>query len=171
VVNNGNTSIHLSNFSLTQPSIFQFSTGGSDTTISPGEAMAIDINCTVTNSSAVQGLLHFNSDASGFSSVNIPLYVNDPVFNYIETAEEKPIELYPNPASDYLRIRIPNENPDLRFEFYSPRGELLEDGLLENLAEHNNSRVLSLNKFADGIYLLRISGDGYSRSMLTVIRR
>ena len=107
VVNSGNQSIDLSNFSLSQTGIFSFTSGGNNVTLSPGEAVVLHIAATPSGNGAVQGHLTFNTTLSSVATVDVPIYLNDPMVNAVTTVDVNSFEIFPNPASSELTIRNP----------------------------------------------------------------
>jgi len=63
---------------------------------------------------------------------------------------EKTIQLSPNPASDYLKVNIPNEDL-VSLQLYTIKGELLK-----SVNPMNKNKVyINTAKFANGIYILK----------------
>jgi len=63
------------------------------------------------------------------------------------------ILIYPNPASDYIKIALP-AGVFVHAEIYSPTGQLL---ISENV---NSGSVIDISSFSKGLYLLRIKNKG-----------
>ena len=105
IVNKGNTTIHFSNFNLTNPGILSFQSGGNDTIIAAGDALGIDINLLTSGTGAVNGFLTFNTDDPSHNSVSIPVYANDPLVTNIPELDEENISVFPNPVEKILVIR------------------------------------------------------------------
>jgi choice-of-anchor B domain-containing protein len=65
--------------------------------------------------------------------------------------------VFPNPTSDLLTIRLPNEISEWSFRLFSPTGQVLQMGKVED----NSQQILSLKNYAAGLYLLEIQiGEG-----------
>jgi hypothetical protein len=65
------------------------------------------------------------------------------------------IELYPNPAADFVNIEIPQNNGKVQLTVYSPEGKMLRSELLSQ-----PSTQLEVSQLKSGIYLLRFEKDG-----------
>jgi hypothetical protein len=104
IVNKGNTTIQLTNFSLSDPGILSFQSGGNDTVISPGDARIVKVNLVTTDMSVVHEFLTFNTNVPAQNSVSIPIYANDSVISGIRGKEinRQAIRVFPNPTSENL---------------------------------------------------------------------
>ena len=57
--------------------------------------LALQIACTPSTMSAVNGFLTFNTDVPGSTSFSIPIYANDPVFSTIDETNRKTYARFP----------------------------------------------------------------------------
>lgn len=127
VVNRGNTTITLSQFSLSQPTLFSFVSGGNDTTISPGESLGLNIRFLSSTADSVRARLNFQSNVPGLSQVTVPIFVNDLIFNTVSEIGTSSISLFPNPVFDRLQLNLfPTLTEESTIELYSMRGEMLK---------------------------------------------
>ena len=106
IVNNGNTDISFNNFALDLPAELSFLSGGTNTSIAPGDALGIDIACQPTTTNSIRGHLTYTTDAVGHSTVTVPIFANDSVFTVVDEIDPLHVELYPNPVQDLIHIRF-----------------------------------------------------------------
>ena len=162
VVNNGNTAVNFSNFSLTPAPVLSFAGSGADTTIGPGDALALQIACTPSTMSAVNGFLTFNTNVPGSTSFSIPIYANDPVFSTIDETNRKSLLVFPNPASDLVWLTTENIT-DTPVFVYDLAGRALGQLPTQQLGHRLQ---LSLAGLAPGCYLIglhTIAGPVFTR--------
>ncbi len=78
------------------------------------------------------------------------------------------ISVYPNPASDYLKITIENRVPDnYSLKIFDVSGKLI----LEKSMSHTNSITVDCNRFNAGIYMINVfSGDKIYGTKKVVIK-
>jgi len=97
-------------------------------------------------------------DASGnTANVEINIKVDIILSTPERTIEENTISVFPNPASDLLKIKFLNEinfNSIIIFEVFDTSGKLIEQNNHLNLGE--NTVGLTTSKLKTGLYLLRI---------------
>nr|MBP7168274.1 T9SS type A sorting domain-containing protein [Bacteroidia bacterium] len=73
----------------------------------------------------------------------------------IQENEIASIGLYPNPASDYLEIQLPeNQTLQQRYEIIDSNGRLLDSGVINK----QNNRI-DIRTLSDGIYLMKIQSE------------
>ncbi len=75
---------------------------------------------------------------------------------------EMQVEVFPNPAVDYIQIKY-EFNQVVQAAIFDMNGRLLKQKTLQNANERMN-----LQELAGGTYMLVVSGDGYRRSQLIV---
>lgn len=83
----------------------------------------------------------------------------------VQVKEPYTVNLYPNPAGDETRVLVSGQTPDLslRAALYSGHGRLIRDfGVQKPL---NGEIILQLNSIPAGIYVIRVSGNGYGRAL------
>jgi len=64
------------------------------------------------------------------------------------------VKIYPNPASDWLKIEI-NDEKSYQFEIYNFFGSLIYEGIFVKEAK------LAVSEWPSGLYVLKIAGKGY----------
>ncbi|MFA8298785.1 MAG: clostripain-related cysteine peptidase [Hyphomicrobiales bacterium] len=103
--------------------------------------------------------LFSNPDFEGVSSnvYNVNL-------NGVEEIQEANIEVYPNPATDYVYIELP-EVTDFTIELVNGFGATVQKFWKTN----SNTTKVDLSAFAPGVYLIKINGDGLKCSKRLVI--
>jgi hypothetical protein len=148
IVNNGNTTIHFSNFSLTHPAELNFASSGNDTTLAPGDALSLKIRCFVSNTDSIRAFLSFNTDATGNTQVVIPVFVNDLVYTYVnEIAND--FSISPNPAHDYIQVSLDKNSEMFRYNLSDIAGRKIFSN-----AEAIEGK-LSLTGVTPGIFILQ----------------
>jgi len=65
------------------------------------------------------------------------------------------LAIYPNPASDFVQIDIPDGHGIFQIEIYDLNGQMVFEKLIRE------SRKISLSAFANGQYLIRLSNDDF----------
>jgi len=70
-------------------------------------------------------------------------------------SEKKNIQIYPNPASDFINVVLPKTSEKLYVELYNPQGARVYSELVRDSFHHIS---LSNANVGNGIYLLRVSG-------------
>lgn len=86
----------------------------------------------------------------------------------VQVKEPYTVNLYPNPAGDETRVLVSGQAPDLslRAALYSGHGRLIRDfGVQKPI---NGEMILQLNSIPAGIYVIRVSGNGYGRALRLV---
>ncbi len=145
VVNNGNTPVSFTNFSLSQPSVLAFATGAPDTTLAPGEGLNIKITCNTASTDSIRAFLTFNTNSTGNVNVSVPIFVNDNIFNSI-VENESSFKLFPNPARDRINLSFENEN-NQRWIFTDMTGKIINQGI---------TNQIDVSSFDRGLYILKI---------------
>jgi len=100
-------------------------------------------------------------------------YPNIRIYNCSKSAIEEPsdinISVFPNPANDYLHVFINSEqNLYQNIEVYNSAGQLIFEKPLMNEETEIN---IHTSKWLEGVYLLRIVGDGDIYSKTFIIKR
>jgi hypothetical protein len=163
IVNNGNTNIQLSNFALTHPAELSFLSGGTDTTLAPGESHAVRINCSPVTSDSIRAFLSFNTSATGNSFVSVPVFVNDLLFNSTEDILSS-ASVYPVPAHDLIHVSFSKTIHEFEWIISDFTGRKFSAGS----AQGQNS-IISINGMTPGMYLLHIHSDGVVRNTKILI--
>jgi hypothetical protein len=71
----------------------------------------------------------------------------------INEIENKNIKIYPNPATDFVKLKIENyETDNLKYQLYDINGSLL----LDNKVESNETSIIMSN-YLPSTYFLKIS--------------
>ncbi|HOY31815.1 MAG TPA: T9SS type A sorting domain-containing protein [Bacteroidales bacterium] len=68
---------------------------------------------------------------------------------------EKGIQVYPNPAADFINIILPRTSEKIKVEIFTIQGALVYTGQIQDSFHHI---PLNSNKIHNGMYLLRVSG-------------
>lgn len=153
LVNRGNTLVNLSQFNLSHSGILSFSGGGNDTTISPGESLGLNIRYFSTTTDSVRGWLTFQTNVSGLSQVNVPIYVNDLLFTSVLELERNMFTLYPNPVATELNINFSEgSNGFSDLEIYSMSGVLQKK---YHVGSDSSKLKLDISDLPAGPYFIR----------------
>lgn len=161
--NNGNTPINFSNFSLTHPAELSFQASGNDTLIVPGESLTLHIRCLTSLTDSIRAFLSFNTNASGQSSVTVPIFVNDAIFSDIKEIFNEAV-IFPNPAQDRILISTNYNFTNDEAALYDMTGRLIFTSPLEG-----KSNTLDLEKIAQGVYLLKLKSKNSSISKRVIV--
>ena len=151
--NNGNTAINFSNFNLTHPAELSFQSSGNDTLIVPGESLTLHIRCLTSVTDSIHAFLTFNTNASGQTSVVVPIFVNDAVFSAVKEIFSD-AKISPNPAHDKILVSTNTFFPNTKATLYDIAGRLI---FCTPLSEKNS--LLNLEHIVPGVYLLRLTSD------------
>ncbi len=154
LVNRGNTTVSLSQFSLSHPGKLSFASFGNDTTLNPGESLGLDVRYFSSTTDSVRGWLSFQTNVSGQNFVSAPIFVNDLVFTKVFENERNNFSVFPNPVSDVVKIRFSNEIsvPHI-IQLYAMNGSLLQESIV---SEGSFEKKLNTTDLAPGIYFVSI---------------
>ena len=150
IVNNGNSDVQLSDFSLSQPEL-TFQSGGNDTVLAAGEALALDIRLVAADADSIHAFLNFNSDDAAHASVSIPVFANDSILNHVGDFDSDEFGIYPNPVRDELRI----QNSDFKIKGVRINDAFGKEIMIERQAG-NSSLIIPVSGLARGIYFVVI---------------
>jgi hypothetical protein len=77
-----------------------------------------------------------------------------------------PITVYPNPAREFIRIRVESNVNQGTGIFVNSKGQIIETFTMDS----GNEKEISLAEWKDGIYYFRYNSDGisYSRKFLKI---
>lgn len=163
IENNGNSAIHFTNFTLTQPTFFSFLNAGNDTVILPGEDLTLPISCNTMVTDSIRAFLSFNTDASGQGNVRIPIFVNDLVFTGINEIKFS-ANVFPNPAHDRITISLNRHSRDCAVSLYDLTGRLM---LSEKLPGQNS--YFDVSSLMKGMYILRVNTESGETNQIVII--
>jgi hypothetical protein len=79
------------------------------------------------------------------------------------------ISFFPNPARDYVNVSLTASSSDVTVQLINQAGQVLQE---RKVAAGNASTVtMQINQYAQGIYVLRVAGEGTQQSSKLVIAR
>jgi hypothetical protein len=166
-VNNGNTDVQLSNFSLSHPGMLSFQSGGSNVTLPPGETNGLDINFFTTVPDSIHGWLTFNTDVPGQNFVTVPIFANDPVFNFVPELTQESISVFPDPAHDFCTINLPDNFSEGNISIFDFTGKEMS---LQEKKINQNTMEINLKNYSTGIYFViyenKINGNIFRKKLL-----
>ncbi|HKR02999.1 MAG TPA: endonuclease [Bacteroidia bacterium] len=168
IVNNGNVNVQLSNFTLSHPGMLSFQTGGSNVTLPPGESAGLDINFFTTVPDSIHGWLTFNTDVPGQSFISVPVFANDPVFNYVPELSQADISLFPDPVHDFCMINLPGNFPGRwSISIFDFAGK---ETKFSGKETNQNTMIINLQNFTPGVYFVKceskINGNIFYKKLL-----
>ena len=116
---------------------------------------------------------YFGDNGNYFPHGNSVLYVDNLSFdNLINSIGEVSsanslVELYPNPASEFVTLKIKNKNSDaVALNIYKVTGELVRSEMLMQ-----NQQKINIGELNNGIYMVRIQSKSFSENQKLVIQR
>ncbi len=125
VANDGNQPLTLSGFALNPSSVLSFINGsGTNVTIPPGEATAIEIELANAAPGSFNGSLNFIAQGTGLlATVSIPVKAQLSLQGTGGIHEPKKIIVFPNPARDF--IHITGKDPSLPVKILDISGRVV----------------------------------------------
>lgn len=152
IVNNGNQSISLSNFNVTNPSFLTITSGGANTTLNPGEAYTTAIQLFSTVQGVVNEQLTFTTNVSGQQTVTVPITANVVVIG-IDEQHSKSFNVYPSPFSDCFTVESKSNLNQSTVQILSADGKAV-------LYKIDNGRLCVVSdELQDGFYILSITDE------------
>ncbi|MCB8994683.1 MAG: S8 family serine peptidase [Bacteroidales bacterium] len=101
------------------------------------------------------------TDAFGKTALNV-LYIWNDENAAVSEQTEGSWKIYPNPAEDYLNLRLPkNANGELVLTLYNTLGTAVK---IINIPSGQSSLQMNLSGIRSGLYLIRIKGPGVDYS-------
>jgi hypothetical protein len=86
----------------------------------------------------------------------------------IKILNHSAISIYPNPADDYLFVKILEEgNGEATIELYDSQGRQIQS----HIDKYPGTHTLEMSELKAGIYMVRISLDGKYLSSRRIIKR
>lgn len=155
VVNTGNTAVSISNLSLSNNIVFSFASGGSDTTIAPGDALNIRINCNTSSGNPVRAFLNFNTSVGSAANNTIPIFVNDSVFTNVSEIIQQELTIFPNPAIEQISIA------GFKGKLFCMLTDITGKVILEKQLTEENATI-QLHGISPGVYFLK-TNEGVKR--------
>ncbi|MEI6695304.1 MAG: T9SS type A sorting domain-containing protein [Bacteroidota bacterium] len=145
----------------------------SSATASSWTSFSIPIPSYTNADSARIFLSSFYSDGPLAVQGNSILYVDNLSFDNLitsiqdQTSDYTPISLYPNPASDIVKLKINNSNiTDLKLTIYNVMGVLVKTEILRK----DNLKINTVD-LSNGIYLLAIKSKDLTEMQKLIIQR
>jgi polyhydroxybutyrate depolymerase len=81
---------------------------------------------------------------------------------------EKGIQVYPNPAADFINVILPRTSEKIKVELFTVLGALVYSEQIQDSFHHIS---LGNAKFGNGIYLLRVSGASVNYTQQIIIQK
>ncbi len=111
------------------------------------------INYSFTDSKQPEGINYYRlkqNDRNGNSS-----YSNILVAEKCSAKQDLNYEVFPNPGSDFLNVRVSNFSTGTKLKILSSVGQTVYETAIEN-----NLNYIDISGFDSGIYLIQIANDG-----------
>lgn len=149
IVNDGNQSQQLSNFTLSNTSLFSFINGGINNTLAPGETFKTIIRLTTSNSTAnLNETLTFNTSSPLAQTVQVPIKAIIAIIG-IDEINNLALTIAPNPATSYINVNCKSESP-LSFTLSNEIGQLVN----YNISQKENNYQIDIQNLSSGFYIL-----------------
>jgi hypothetical protein len=74
----------------------------------------------------------------------------------ISNLDLESLNIYPNPASDFIHIILPSYNEPVNFELFDILGKIVQNKML-----CNNDNIIDLSSFLKGTYTIKVYSDSY----------
>jgi Secretion system C-terminal sorting domain len=126
--------------------------------LNPGNGYQIDYN----PDKSLQQFRYYYTDFSNnvyFQSLQID-YDYDTYTGTQSTDLEADIQVFPNPATDFLRIQSADHTEGMRYAVHDTQGQVLAQGSVRN-----GSSTIDCHAFAPGAYFLMLSQNGRSKTV------
>ena len=88
-----------------------------------------------------------------------------PVSIHAMQAEQTSIQISPNPAKDYINLRINGNIENLNYQIYDMSGKLLKNNNITN-----ENTVININLLASGIYFIKVLKDNQQVETLKFVK-
>jgi deoxyribonuclease-1 len=151
IVNTGNQNIQLSNFNVSNSAILSITSGGSNTTLAPGESLRTDIQL-LSPAGAVNEQFTFNTNVSSSLNVTVPVTANVAVAG-VDEWDANAFRVYPSPFSTCFAIETNADLKNAVMEITSVEGRKIS-------YIYNSGHIcLEEKNLPDGFYILTINGN------------
>lgn len=107
---------------------------------------------------------NYNTEANGYELFEVTSELNLATSEVVKTNEKSKIYLYPNPASDFIKIRNESANKINSFLIYDFSGKIISEG--KYTGENQNINISNMIK---GTYIIEVktnSGKSYSHKFI-----
>ncbi len=107
---------------------------------------------------------NYNTEANGYELFEVISELNLATSEVVKTDEKSLIYLYPNPASDFIRIKNESTKKIDSFLIYDFSGKIISEG--KYIGENQNIDISNMNK---GTYIIEVktnSGKSYSHKFI-----
>ncbi len=104
-------------------------------------------------------MIMFSSTTFQHANINTELYVDDISFDFdyisVESRERIKMQLYPNPATEYLTVSVDNQASSYDLFVYDLNGKQVK-----SLSQQNGESRLFVGDLSAGTYFLKVQQDG-----------
>ncbi len=160
----GTTTVDLSNaFSDPDGDGLSFSATSADEAVLTVTANGNEL--TITEVAVGSSTITVTADDSNGGKVSNEFSVTIEMVTAIAVEELDQIKIYPNPASDFLRIDVPNGAEDISFAIHDRLGRVVQTKPLQNIqSASRRSLSIDVSLLDQGIYLMVLKIDGYQQA-------
>lgn len=152
VMNSGNTGVSLTDFRISNTTNFDFVNAQSDRLILPGEGFELTLRINPTIVASVNEVLSFDTDIPGLATVNVDLVGGWSSLD-VSNLENDLVQIYPNPAKDFIRIETANPDP-VQVEIFNVVGQKVYTSI------HSGNARIDVSQFEKGAYIVKASNSG-----------
>ncbi len=154
LVNKGNSIVNFSNFNFSNPGILSFVAGsGTNTSLLPGEALALKINLSTLSSDSLFEYLNFNTDVPNAPSIQVPIFANFyqlPLNILSKNVVNPEFSLLPNPSAGTVNLSYDlKQGSQPTLSVFDLLGNRV---FVQNLSSESRSEQINLSHLSAGIY-------------------
>lgn len=113
---------------------------------------------------------HYGSaghDCAYLDNISFPCgKVNHPVSIHQYTQNESSLQVWPNPATNYIHVAIDNDGQDYTFRIFDLNGRLLQGGRLTD-----NDTQISVSHYTSGTYILQVEDNQHHIQTKKIVKK
>ena len=106
-------------------------------------------------------------DCAYLDNISFPCgKVNHPVSIHQYTQNESSLQVWPNPATNYIHVAIDNDGQDYTFRIFDLNGRLLQGGRLTD-----NDTQISVSHYTSGTYILQVEDNQHHIQTKKIVKK
>lgn len=161
VVNNGNTTLSLTDFTLGDPQLSFAPGSGADITLEPGGAHTVVVRLNMAPNASLSSTLSVNTGSTQ-GVVQVPIQAVSEGPNAVSDQLIQRVEVYPNPVAEYISVVWDNQQAGMSADsgtlsLLNARGQFIATYPIN---ASTGSLKIPTHSLSAGIYLLRINQGG-----------
>jgi hypothetical protein len=106
----------------------------------------------------------------GETSMTVNHYTDDCISNSTDESislKTDELTVFPNPAKDFTTLKFDmSQGEKMRIVIYNTMGELIQEMDTRSIHSGANQMTISLVGWSDGVYLVTVIGERFSRSVI-----